>query len=202
MDEETHVGATQRYGNDPLPGSPNGINVDHEPPPIGVDPTGVVLQPGETLVVYHPHSQRPTRIVPTAELHGPREHIIWHTIKPEDSYAPFPTKADFEQAEFFINNNCSDGYINGQLGLSHKRGTCLKVKTAREMHELLAHGFGENTDDSRVGSICSAIKISYFSQYSISSVGRRSQFHISKASSRRIERTPFVTVPRWMQSSA
>jgi len=176
MEEGTHTETTWGHGDDSPPGSPNGIDVGHEPPSIGVDPTGVVLQPGETLVVSHPHSRCPIRVVPTAELHSPSKHIIQRTIgKPEDSYAPFPTRADFEQAEIFVNNNSSDRHINDhhQLKFSHRTGTCLKVKTAREMHELLAHGFGEDTDDSRVGSVHSVIKVSHSSQDPISSVGRR-----------------------------
>ena len=200
MDDETYTETTQGHSDNPLASSPNGIDVGHEPPSIGVDPTGVVLQPGETLIVYHPHSWRPTRIVPTAEPHGPCKHTVRHVIrKPEDSYALFPTRADFEQAEIFVNNNCSDKYINDQLKFEHQHGMRLEVKTARKMHKLLARGFGEDTDDSQVGSIHSTIEISHSSQDPVSSVGRRSRFRISKVSSRRIERSQFVTVLRWMK---
>jgi hypothetical protein len=42
------------------------------------------------------------RIIPTTELHDPSERATRHDIgKPEDSYALFPTRADFEQAETF-----------------------------------------------------------------------------------------------------
>jgi len=34
------------------------------------------------------------------------------------------------------------------------------VKTAKKVHELLAHGFGEDMDDSQVGHVHSAIKTS------------------------------------------
>lgn len=159
MDDEIHAETTLERGDDSPPSSPNGLDVGHEPPSIGVDPMSVVLNPGETLVVYHPHSQHPIRIVPTAELHGPSERTVRHDVKkPEDSYAPFPTRADFEQAELFVNNNCSNKLINEQLKLAHQHGMRLEVKTARKMHELLAHGFGEDADDSQVGLIRSTIK--------------------------------------------
>ena len=129
--------------SNPPPSSP--------PPPIGVDPTLVTLQPGETLVVHHPHSRRPMCVLPTTELHGPKEHSVRHgTEKPENPYTPFPTRTDFEQAEIFINHNCSDKLVNNQLKLACKNGMRLKVKSSREMHKLLANGVGENTDDSKV----------------------------------------------------
>ena len=157
--EEVHLEATRVHSNDMPPGSPNSLNMTHEPPSIGVDLTEVVLQPGETLIVYHPHSWCPMRVVPTAELYSPTERAIRNDIKnPEDTYAPFPTKADFKQAEIFIDNNCSDRLINDQLKFVRRNGIKLKVKTARKMHELLAGGVGEDTDDSQVGPIQSTIK--------------------------------------------
>ena len=114
----------------------------------------VALQPGETLIVYHPHSWCPTCVVPTAELHSPIERAARQDIvEPEDCYAPFPTRADFEQAELFINNNCSDGLINSQLKLARQNGMRLEVKTAREMHKLLACGAGVDADGSQVRRI-------------------------------------------------
>ena len=56
------------------------------------------------------------RIVPTAELHSPSERAVRNDMKnPEDSYAPFPTRADFEQAELFVNNNNSDKFIDSDI---------------------------------------------------------------------------------------
>ena len=203
MDEETHTETAWEHSDDPPPSSPNSLDVGHEPPSIGVDPTGVNLQPGETLIVYHPHSWCPMRIVPTAELHGPRERTIRHDVrKPEDSYAPFPTRADFEQAELFVNNNFSDGVINEQLKLAHQHGMRLEVKTARKMHELLARGFGEDTEASQVGASTLLSKYRIPHRIPVSSVGSRSRFHISRASSRRTERTQFATVPQWTQCFA
>ena len=136
---------------------PDGPGPILELPLIGVEQS-FVLKPGETLIMYHPHSQRPARVTPTADLHSPTERTHRHDItKPEDSYAPFPTRADFEQAEIFVNDGCSDQHINRQLKFQREKGMCLHMKTAREMHRLLAQGVGEDVDDSRVGSICPAL---------------------------------------------
>jgi len=139
--EEVHTETTWEHSEDPPPAGP------HEPPSTGVNPT-VALHPGETLIIYHPHSQCPMRIVPTTELHGPSERAVQHNIeREEDSYSPFPTRADFEQAELFVNHDCSDKLIDNQLTLAHRNGMRLEVKTSRKMHELLARGAGEKVDD-------------------------------------------------------
>lgn len=99
------------------------------------------------------------RVIPTAELHGPSQRVVRQDVwKPEDSYAPFPTRADFEQAEVFVNNNCSDKLINSQLKLAHRHGMRLEVRTARQMHKLLALGVGEDTDDSHVRPVHLTLK--------------------------------------------
>ena len=91
------------------------------------------------------------RVVPTVELHSSNERAPQQGIgEPEDCYAPFPTRADFEQAELFVNNNCSDRLINAQLTLARQNGMRLEMKTAREMHKLLACGAGVDADDSQV----------------------------------------------------
>lgn len=94
------------------------------------------------------------RIIPTVELHGPRERTVRQDIKSRKaSYAPFPTRADFEQAEIFVNNNCSNKFVNTQLKFQHRNGMGLKVKSSRKMHELLGRGVEEEfTDDSKVVS--------------------------------------------------
>ena len=135
---------------------------DINPPSIGANQM-VTLKPGETLILYHPHSQCPMRIIPTVDLHGPTERTIRHDIRRlEDSYAPFPTRADFEQTEIFINDGCSDKHIDKQLKFQRRNGMALQMKTAREMHALLARGVGEDVDDSMVGSIYSALEILHF----------------------------------------
>ncbi|KAF9784788.1 hypothetical protein BJ322DRAFT_1109498 [Thelephora terrestris] len=143
--DEVHSETTSRPGLDDPP--PNSIA---EPSPIDVGPK-ITLQPGETLVVSHPHSRCPARIISTAELHGPHEPNILHNItSPQASYTPFPTRADFEQAEIFINNNVSNKLIDTQLKFERRYGMGLKVKSSREMHKLLAHGVEEEfTDDSK-----------------------------------------------------
>ena len=160
--EEDHSETTRGHSDNPPSGSANSPDMAHEPPSIGADLTEVVLQPGETLVVYHPHSWCLTRIIPTAELHGLTKRAIRCDIKkPEDSYAPFPTRADFEQVELFVNNNCSNKLINDQLKFMCQNGMRLKVKTARKMHELLAGSVGEDTDNSQVGPVHSTTRVSH-----------------------------------------
>ena len=153
--EEVHTQTIWGHDNDAPPdSSPNSPSNSHEPPLSRDDPT-LVLQPGETLITYHPHSWCPMRIVPTTELHVPSERAIRHDIKkPEDSYAPFPTRADFEQAEVSVNNNCSNKFIDTQLKFECQNGMHLKVQTSRKMHELLARGIeGDSMDDFKVSSV-------------------------------------------------
>jgi hypothetical protein len=134
----------------PIPAS--GSDVTGDPSSSDIGP-GVTLRHGETLVVYHPHSRRPRRIVSTAELHAPHKHTTRHDIKtPQASYAPFPTRADFEQAEIFINNDCSNKLIDTQLKFGRRNGAGLRVKSSHEMHKLLMRGVEEDvTDGSKVG---------------------------------------------------
>ena len=134
------------------------------------------------------------------ELHIPKEYTVWHgTEKPENSYTPFPTRTDFEQAEVFINHNCLDKLINSQLKLARKNGMHLKVKSLRKMHKLLAHSVGENANNSKVcffhptANCCTPHRIPF-------SFGRRrSQSHTSEVNLRRTRHTWFTTIPQWMQ---
>jgi len=196
--EETHAQTIEENRSGSPPGSSSSVDTTHEPPSIGVNST-VALQPGETLIIYHPHSQCPMRIVPTAELHSPSERAVRHDIKTsEASHAPFPTRADFEQAEIFVNNNCSNKFIDAQLKFECRNGMRLTMKTSRKMHELLARGAeDDSTDDSKVSSNRSVAGLSIAHRIPLSFVTRRSKFHTSKASSKRTERTQFATVPRW-----
>jgi hypothetical protein len=58
---------------------PNDIDSAPEDVSTGANET-IALKPGETLVVYHPHSQCPRRVIPSAALHTcypesrPRSH--------------------------------------------------------------------------------------------------------------------------------
>ena len=100
------------------------------------------LQLGQTLVVYHPHSQHPPEIINTPELTFPREPR--QSLLPVKPWAPFTSRDDFEQAELFIKHNCTNRHINDQLCLNHKRslhnqspGGPPSMKNAREMHKIL-----------------------------------------------------------------
>jgi len=152
---------------DPLPVADH-FDAPHTHSPIGVNPVIAPHPgPGETLVMYHPHSQCPMWIVPTTELHGPGGPGECDVRRDSDvaapgtnCYAPFPTRADFEQAELFVNNNCSDKYINAQLNLGCMNGMSLEVRTSRMMHRLLACGVEEDfTDDSKVSPVCFTVKM-------------------------------------------
>ena len=121
-----------------------------EPPSMWTNPAATPLQPGETLIVYHPHSKFPMHITPTTDLHSQSEDTTrCDTETQKASCAPFPTRADFNQAAIFINNNCSDKFINTQLKFLRDNGMCLKVKNACQMHKLLVCG----TEDDSIGNL-------------------------------------------------
>jgi len=110
------------------------------------DPLTWPLELGQTLIVYHPHAQRPPEVVPTRELStftrnpDALEDYVDDTRPP---YFPFETLADFEQTELFIKRNCADPFINEELDLWTRHGPTSDVtlKNAREMHQhLLAAG--------------------------------------------------------------
>ena len=137
-----------------LSGFPTGAATICRPPLTEVARPQVTLQPGETLVLYHPHSQCPRRVFPTVDLHTPCQHMTWRDIETaKASYAPLPTRADFEQAEIFIIINCSNKLIDDQLRFQCQNGLKLGMKTSHDMHKLLALSIEEDlTDDSKVGS--------------------------------------------------
>lgn len=188
-------------GNGPPPGSSCSVAVTHNPP---LTAPAVPLQFGETLVVPHPHSQSPMRIVPTTKLHSPYERTVLHNIKTaEASYAPFPTRADFEQAEIFVNNNCSNKLIDDQLKFSRQNGMHINMKSSHEMHKLLARGVEEDiTNDSKVGSVCDIQACHAPHASSLSFIRRKSRSHMSKVNLTKSEHTWFATVLQWMQYSA
>ena len=110
------------------------------------DPLTWPLELGQTLIVYHPHAQRPPEVVPSRELStftrnpDALEDYVDDTRPP---YFPFETLADFEQIELFIKRNCADPFVNEQLDLWKQHGPSSNVtlKNTREMHQcLLAAG--------------------------------------------------------------
>lgn len=133
----------------PPPGDPHdefGIGVVPEYEGLGT------LQPGQTLVVYHPFAEHPPEIIDTAKLMRTREPIL--LPPPEEPYAPFATRADFEQAEVFIRHNCTNTMINDQLHLNQETSHGSKphaqsMGNAREMHKIIAEA-GEQQDTSSV----------------------------------------------------
>jgi hypothetical protein len=114
------------------------------------------LRLGQTLVVYHPHSERSPEIINTAELTLPREPL--HLPPPTEPWAPFSSRDNFEQAELFIKHNCTNRHINDQLRLNRKRDSHNynpnnppPMKNAREMHSILDEARSD-LDISLVGS--------------------------------------------------
>lgn len=133
-------------GVTPPPGHPKdefgiGTNPEHEE--LGT------LQPGQTLIVYHPFAEHPPEIIDTANLTWTQE--LETSPPPEEPWAPFKTRADFEQAELFLHHNCADSMINDQLKLNHAISPGVQtMKNAHEMHKILAEA-GQHQNTSSVG---------------------------------------------------
>lgn len=118
------------------------------------------LEPGKTLIIYHPHAQHQPEITTTATLSLTREPQP--APLPATPWAPFSSRDDFEQAELFIKHGCSNRLINDQLNLNQKRDSCdchpdnpPPMRNARDLHRVL-EGAGSDLDISLVGwvSLC------------------------------------------------
>lgn len=127
---------------------------------VAQDPTSWPLGLGDTLVVYHPHAERPPQVIPTRELTtvfsgspDDREDQLPLDDSGRPPYFPFKTLTDFEQAELFVKRDCTDSHINDQLALRrrHPRDTGITLKNAREMHQYL-QAAGNEEDLSQVAS--------------------------------------------------
>ena len=112
------------------------------------------LQPGKTLIIYHPHAQHPPEIVDTATLLLARK--LQSSLSSTTPWAPFSSRDEFEQAELFIKHNCTNGLINDQLHLNQKRDSHHSgpdhppsMKNVREMHRILEEA-GSDLDISLV----------------------------------------------------
>jgi len=133
----------------PPPGPPHDrLGIGTAPEYNGLRP----LQPGQTLIIYHPFAQQPPEIIDTANLVSTREPDFYPLS--EEPYAPFKTRADFEQAEIFIRHNCTNTMINDQLRLNQRVSNTGEpgvqtMKNAREMHNILARA-GQYQDTSSV----------------------------------------------------
>jgi len=105
------------------------------------------LPPRKTLIVYHLHSKLPPKIVDTNSLpHPPPTNLQLNSLVDSRGNPPywlFQTLGNFEQAEFFVENNFSDGQINRQLQLlkDHTKpqyhGGSISLLSVHEMHKLL-----------------------------------------------------------------
>jgi hypothetical protein len=112
------------------------------------------LQLGQTLIVYHPHSQQSPEIINTTELMFPREPQP--SLLPAEPWAPFTSRDDFEQAELFLKHDCTNRHINDQLRLNQKRdshnygpGDSPSMKNAHEMHRII----NEASSDFDISSV-------------------------------------------------
>jgi len=132
LDEEVCLQQDQGEPNVPSGGSGSAVQ----------DPVTWPLELGQTLIIYHPHAQRPPQVIPTSELstfsRNPdiSEDPIDDTRPP---YFPFRSLADFEQTELFIKRNCADPFVNKQLDLwrCYAPNSGVTLKNAREMHQCL-----------------------------------------------------------------
>jgi len=113
------------------------------------------LQPGKTLIIYHPHAQHPPEVIDTDTLSLTRE--LPPSLPPSEPWAPFSSRGDFEQAELFIKHNCTNGLINDQLRLNQKQDSSNhgqsnppSMKNAREMHKILE----EARSNLDISSVC------------------------------------------------
>ena len=118
------------------------------------------LQPGKTLIIYHPHAQHPPEVIDTDTLSLAREPQT--SLPPSDPWAPFTSRDDFEQAELFVKHHCTNRMINDQLLLNQKRdfrnrdpSDLPSMRNAREMHKTL----DEAVSDLDISSVCGFILI-------------------------------------------
>lgn len=113
-----------------------------------------LLKTGQMYIVPHPHSGEMPHLVkslllqpskpgeaPPSQLTSSSVGIRMESILP--AYHPFTSESNFEQAELFIKDNCTDRHINKQLKLvinaaNHdKNAPPMDFKNAKEMHRLL-----------------------------------------------------------------
>ena len=108
------------------------------------------LELAQTLVIYHPHAQRPPQVILMSKLsafsrnldplESPDTDISDGSISStRPPHFPFKTLANFEQTELFIKHSCTDPFINKQLGLWKKYvpNNGITLKNAQEMHQCL-----------------------------------------------------------------
>jgi len=118
------------------------------------------LPPGKTLIIYHPHAQHSPEVIDTDTLSLTREPQP--SLPPSEPWAPFTSRDDFEQAEFFIKHNCTNKMVNDQLHLNQKRdlhnhgpGDLPSMRNAYEMHKI----FEEAVSDLDISSVCGFLQI-------------------------------------------
>lgn len=64
------------------------------------EPTARVPEDGDIVIEYHPHSERPTRVISPEEFKGMFKGQPDPTAQPDDEpWRPFSTREDFDFAE-------------------------------------------------------------------------------------------------------
>jgi hypothetical protein len=102
------------------------------------------LNEGEVWVEYHPASEKPPKILFSAERPVPAPTTVLPS-KPSDEsvppWHPFKSRADFEQAELFLRFDVGDAQINAQLKqmvTDCPLGHSVTIRSAKEFHSILA----------------------------------------------------------------
>lgn len=117
---------------DLLPAEPNNGDDDSSP---------AELNEGEVWVKYHPASGKPPEILNSNDnpILAPKITVpetLFNQSPPP--WHPFSCHADFEQAELFVWFNVSNPQINAQLKLMTSVGHGITIKSAKELHKILA----------------------------------------------------------------
>jgi hypothetical protein len=101
-----------------------------------------ILQPGETLRIFHPHSKRSKSAVLTPSINNRPGTTPIRTKEHENAHLPFRTRAEFQQAEIFGDYNVTNLQIDRQLQLLHSMGCGGEIPMAnsRDYHRLLEDG--------------------------------------------------------------
>jgi hypothetical protein len=146
MDETNHTGESVSYvtldppfngitAGDPIPFPPAEPNNGD----VGLPPAE--LNEGEVWVRYHPASGKLPEILNSIEnpILAPKITVpetLFNRSPPP--WHPFSCRADFEQAELFVRFDVSDPQINAQLKLVTSVGSGITIKSAKELHKILA----------------------------------------------------------------
>ncbi|KAF7796306.1 hypothetical protein EIP86_007483 [Pleurotus ostreatoroseus] len=148
---------------------------DDSEPQDQFDPYTYPLEPGQTLVVPHPHAGILPYTVPTVIPPSGQSQLLdqENTVGRSGSlppWHPFPSLEDFEQTEIFVDGNAPDPRVNKQLSLIHRAssGSKISLKNAVEMHAVLAKAADfDDLEEFKTEEIKVAYKTSDFRTYTL-----------------------------------